>query len=89
MIVKADSHVQDNVRMSQLIKHLYLFNEIFESFLCHIALAKLLHCNFGTEPACFEYITIPTSSNEIRLSINLELLKVYIEVKTILLEGIY
>ena len=72
-----------------MIKHLYLFNEIFESFLCHVSFAKLLHCDFGTKPARFEYITIPTSTNEIRLSVNLELLKVYIEVEAVLLKGIY
>ena len=75
--------------MSQLIKHLYLFNEIFESFLCHVSFAKLLHCDFGAEPACLKYIAIPTSTNEIRLSVNLELFKIYIEVKAVLLKGIY
>ena len=75
--------------MTQLIKHLYLFNEIFKSFLSHISFAKLLYSYFGAEPARFEHITISTSADKIRLCVNLKLFKVNIEVKSVFLEGIY
>ena len=88
MIVEADTHVKDDVWMTQLIEHLYLLNEIFESLLCHVAFAKLLHCDFGAEPARLEYITITTPDNKIRLRVYLKLFKVYIEVKSVLLECI-
>ena len=75
--------------MSQLIEHLYLFDEIFESFLSHISFAKLLYGYFSAKPARLEHITISTSADKIRLCVNLKLFKVNIEVESVFLEGIY
>ena len=69
--VNADAHVQNYVRMAELVQHLNLLDEIFQSFSSHVPLAKLLDSDFGAHPPSLKDVAIATSTNQIIAWINL------------------
>ena len=70
--------------MPELIKHLNLFNEIFQGLSSHVPFPELFDCDFGAHPSCLEYISIATAADKIRLGVNLELLIVNEKVEAVL-----
>ena len=86
LLIYTHSHVKHDVWVAQLVKHLNFFDEILEGLSCHVALAKLFHCNFGTHPTRFKDIAIAATSNKISLIVNLKLFEVNVKVKTVFLE---
>ena len=85
--VNAHTHIQDYIRMAQLVEHLDFFNEVFQSFSSHVSFAKLLDGDFCTEPAGLENISIPTSTNQMRVWVDYKLFEIDKEVETVLSQG--
>lgn len=72
--------------MAQLVEHLNLFDEVFESFSSHVPLAKLFDCDLGAHPLGLEDVTVTTTANKVFLRVDFKLLKVNIEVEAILFQ---
>jgi len=69
--------------MPQMVQHLDLLNEVFERLPSHVAFAEFFDGDFGAEPACFENVTVATTTDKICLRIDFQFFKVDKEVKTI------
>ena len=65
LVIKTNTHVKHNVRMSELVKHLNLLDKVFQCLFSQVSLTKSLNCDLGAHPFCFVNISITTSSYEI------------------------
>lgn len=84
LLIYTHSHVKHDVWVAQLVKHLNFFDEVLESFSCHVPAPKLFDSNFSAKPASFENISVASSANQVISWINYELLKLDEKVESVL-----
>ena len=65
LVIKTHAHVKHNVGVSQLVEHLNLFDEVFQSLFRQVSLAKSLNCDLRSHPFRLVDISIPSSSDKV------------------------
>lgn len=80
-LVQTHPHVKHNIGVSELIDHFNFLNEVLDGLPRQVPLPELLYPHFRPHPLTLIHVSVSTSSDEICLAVELQLLEVYVEVK--------
>jgi len=88
LIIKGNTHVEYNIWVPHLIDYLDFFNEVNYALFGDAFSTESFDCDWGSHPLSFENFAISSTSDVVVFIVKLELRKLYVEVKAMLLESL-
>lgn len=88
VFIEGHAHEEDDVRMSHLVHDLDFLDEVVDALLGCALAAKTLHSYGRCHPLRLEDLSIATSAQKISLIIELEIMKIDVETKAVVVEAL-